>query len=162
MKKLKESQKIWIRGIPGKKYKILSILKNLGGISYDWYEGEDKDFIFYITPNGYIDCVVDNSKTGAIVKDNYKEYIIPENTFLRKEQKIWIKSSSTRGKEVIDKLLSLGATNPYNFNANAKDCTLFIAPDGTIEWTEEGSSIDILIKDNYKEYKLPNILNKKP
>lgn len=55
MKKLKESQKIWIRGIPGKKYKILSILKNLGGISYNWYEGEDKDFIFYITPNSVLD-----------------------------------------------------------------------------------------------------------
>ena len=160
MKKLKESQKIWIRGIPGKKYKILSILKNLGGISYDWYEGEDKDFIFYITPTGYIDCVTDTSETGAIVKDNYKEYKIKEDTFLKKEQKIWIKGSVTREKEIIDKFLSLGATNPYNYNA--KKGIFFIAPDGTIEWTEEGSSIDILIKDNYEEYKLPNILNKKP
>lgn len=152
---MNKNQKIWIRGISGKRNEIISILKKAGGIDTHCYDGDDEDFIFYITPKGYIDYTVDGSEVSDLIKSNYREYIYQNGVFLKKEQKIWIKSNMKRGKEVIDKLLSLGATNPHKYYANLKECTFFIAPDGTIHYTQKTSLIDTLVKENYKEYKLP-------
>lgn len=76
---------------------------------------------------------------------------------MEKKQKIWIKGNNKRGEEVINKLKNLGGENLGKFKGNSEDLIYYIYPDGHIAWVKEGTTTSNLIKDNYKEYKLPNL-----
>ena len=76
---------------------------------------------------------------------------------MEKKQKIWIKGNNKRGEEVINKLKSLGGKNLGKFKGNSEDLIYYICPDGSIDWTTDRTTKSDIIKDNYKEYRLPNL-----
>lgn len=75
---------------------------------------------------------------------------------MKEEWKVYIKSVLGRGDEVIKVLTDLGAKNTYSLTGNNEKIIFYIDHKGDICSASDVSETACIIKDNYKEIKLPD------
>lgn len=78
---MKNKKKVWIRGIEGRGEEVLNALKALGGKmkQNNPLSGEDDQWIYTITHEGFIEAWPDTSEIYKIIKDNYREIRLSEH-----------------------------------------------------------------------------------
>ena len=76
---MKDSQKVYIRGVENKGTEIIETLTDLGGINMKSLGGGDKYAYYYINPKGVIDYVYEHeySPDYLLVKEFYREITLP-------------------------------------------------------------------------------------
>lgn len=74
---------------------------------------------------------------------------------MEEKQKVWIRGDKQRGDEVIKALEDLGADNGYTYNGKGENLLYFINHYGIIDFTLHQNEFSKVIRDNYKEIKLP-------
>lgn len=77
---MKDSQKVYIRGVENRGNEVIETLKKLGGINRQSLGGGNKHVYYYINPKGAIDYgyVDECSPEHLLVKEFYKEITLPE------------------------------------------------------------------------------------
>lgn len=77
---MKDSQKVYIRGIKNRGDEVIETLKKLGGINRKSLGGDDKYAYYYINPKGVIDYVYEHeySPDYLLVKEFYKKIELSE------------------------------------------------------------------------------------
>lgn len=75
---------------------------------------------------------------------------------MKEEWKVFIKGVPNRGNEVIKALTDLGAKNTYSLTGNNEKIIFYIDHKGDICSASDVSETACIIKDNYKEIKLPD------
>lgn len=74
---------------------------------------------------------------------------------MKEEWKVYIKSVSGRGDEVIKMLEDLGAKNSFDYEGNKLEALYYIWHDGSIHVELIDNEYGQIIMDNYRELKLP-------
>lgn len=77
---MKEEQKVYIKGNRKRGNEIIKLLEDLGGTNNRNYTGKDEDDVYFINPQGGIDCT-SNSNTNTIlsyIKEFYREIKLPK------------------------------------------------------------------------------------
>lgn len=78
---MKNKKKVWIRGVEGRGEEVLNALKALGGkMNQDNpLSGEEDQWIYTITHEGFIEAWPVTSEIYKIIKDNYREIRLSEH-----------------------------------------------------------------------------------
>ena len=87
---------VYIRGVKGRGKEVINTLTQLGGIDYLDLSGESPNNLYYILPNGRIDCIEYFGFWSATwFKEHYTEIFLPkeENEF-KPFQKVLVRDSS--------------------------------------------------------------------
>lgn len=74
---MKESQKVYIKGVPGRGAEVIKTLKDLGGKNCH-VDGADPECLYFIGHKGSISLLLSDSEFGEIIADNYREIKLPE------------------------------------------------------------------------------------
>ena len=75
---MKDEQKVFIRGVEGRGDEVIKMLVEHGGGEPGLSIGGNPSFIYFISHEGDIGCVLYNSEFGQIIMDNYTELHLPE------------------------------------------------------------------------------------
>lgn len=78
---MKKSQRVWIMGVENRGKEVISYLESLGGKNVFSETGTNANLIYYISHNLLIMSCDYDSEIGRILRDDYKEYILPEYKF---------------------------------------------------------------------------------
>ena len=74
---MEEKQRVFIRGVEGRGKEVIKMLEDLGGKNY-LLDGNDPEFIFFISHNGEISLMLPGSELGKIIMDNYRQLHLPD------------------------------------------------------------------------------------
>lgn len=74
---MKDSQKVYIKGVPDRGEEVIKALTDLGGKTNN-LNGSIKDWIYFIDHDDSINFAHLSSETAKIIMDNYKEVKLPE------------------------------------------------------------------------------------
>lgn len=75
---MKDEWKVYIKGVPGRGKEVIKMLEDLGGKKPPLDLGGDPSYIYYISHDGDIGCMLYESEVGKIIMDNYTELHLPE------------------------------------------------------------------------------------
>lgn len=71
---MKDSQKVYIRGIKNRGAEVIKLLEDLGGINSYHCSGDCNTLYYYIGPDGNINCEdIGGSEVYLFLKEFYKE-----------------------------------------------------------------------------------------
>lgn len=70
---MKEEWKVYIKGIQGRGNEVIKALTELGGKKGKYFNGDDDDYVYFITHTGEIDHEHIYTEKAKIIMDNYKE-----------------------------------------------------------------------------------------
>lgn len=73
-----DKQRVFIRGVKGRGSEVIRMLEDLGGKKPPLDLGGDPSYIYYISHEGDIGCMLFESEVGKIIMDNYREVKLPE------------------------------------------------------------------------------------
>lgn len=116
-------KKIAIKGHPTRGEDIIKILKSLGGINERYLKGTQPEVYYYLKDHNYIRC-----KSYSVIMNEYDCYTLEEyeQKFLNTMKNIAIHGHSTRNKDIIKTLESLGGNNTYLYKGNSTDMYYYI------------------------------------
>lgn len=75
---MKDEQKVFIRGVEGRGSEVIKILEDLGGKVPPLDLGGNPKYIYFISHDGDITCMLYESEGGKIIMDFYREIKLPE------------------------------------------------------------------------------------
>lgn len=78
---MEERQRVWVRGVENRGEEVIQYLESLGGRNAYLQDGNNPNRIYYIDHNLYISYENYDCETSKIIRDYYKEYILPEYQF---------------------------------------------------------------------------------
>lgn len=122
---MKEEQKVYIKGVPGRGKEVIKALTKLGGGKRWIFDGEDDDCVYFINHTGEIDHEHIYTEKAKIIMDNYREIELPK---LREDgDKLWEDGDILIRKDRIEYLVF----SKYSYN------TMFYNYDFLISIDEE-------------------------
>lgn len=86
---MNESQKVYIKGVPGRGAEVIKALEDRGGRDGYLCSGKVDDFIYYINHKGNIDFEYLYTEIAKIIMDNYREIKLPEQWKPKKGERYW-------------------------------------------------------------------------